>query len=258
MFTQSVRVYQVLLPVSVLALTGGVIWEAVKYRNQSAAQLIVGMVILSLGTITELLNYNGSLKYDSSFYFLLATGIFCLYMCIVGAFQIRRSYEYKRRSQEQERQLTLMNREILEQKKYQKTVLDHERQLRRLQHDYRHQITVLQEFVKKGETEELSQYLSEMMNAIPHNSNIRYTQNIAVNAVVAYYASQAEKKGVKTDIDLQLPVKLSMDMEQSLCVVFGNLLENACEAIGRMGDENDEGAAKGKDGEQRSLSAFPL
>lgn len=145
----------------------------------------------------------------------------------------------------------LMNREILEQKKYQDTVLEHEKQLRRLRHDYRHQIAVLQEFVRNGETEELSDYLSEMMKAIPHNSNTLYTQNIAVNAVISYYASQAEEKGVQTDIDLRLPVKLSMDMEQSLCVVFGNLLENACEAIARL----DEGNQGGKDGRYIRLSA---
>lgn len=250
MFSQSVRIYQCLLPVSILALTGGVIWEAVRYRSRPAGQMIPGMLIMSWGTITELLNYNGSLKYDSSFYFLLGTGIFCLYMCIVGALQIRRSYEYRRKAQEQESQLMLMNREILEQKKYQDTVLDHEKQLRRLRHDYRHQITVLQEFVRNGEVEELSEYLSEMMKAIPQNSKIRYTQNIAVNAVITYYASQAKKKGVQADIDLQLPVKLSMDIEQSLCVVFGNLLENACEALARLNDgDNGDAASADKGGE---------
>lgn len=251
MFSQSVRIYQCLLPVSVLALTGGVIWEAVRYHSKPAGQMIPGMLIMSCGTIMELLNYNGSLKYDSSFYFLLGTGIFCLYMLIVGALQIRRSYEYRRKAQEQERQLMLMNREILEQKKYQDTVLDHEKQLRRLRHDYRHQITVLQGFVRNGEAEEMSEYLSEMMKVIPQNSNIRYTQNIAVNSVVAYYASQAKEKGVQTDIDLQLPVKLSMDMEQSLCVVFGNLLENACEALARLDDWDNGGAAAADTGGER-------
>jgi hypothetical protein len=253
MFSQSARIYQFLVPASVLVFTGGVIWEAFRYRSRPAGQMIPGMLILSWGTIAELLNYNGSLEYDSSFYFLLGTGIFCLYMCIVGALQIRRSYEYRRKAQEQERQLMLMNQEILEQKKYQDTVLDHERQLRRLRHDYRHQIMVLQEFVRNGETQELSAYLSEMMKAIPKNSDIRYTQNVAVNAVIAYYASLAKKKGVETDIDIQLPEMLSMDMEQSLCVVFGNLLENACEALARLdcggndtADTVEKGTERGK------------
>ncbi|MSS59129.1 GHKL domain-containing protein [Erysipelotrichaceae bacterium Oil+RF-744-GAM-WT-6] len=249
MFSQSVRIYQCLLPASILAFTVGVIWEAARYRSRPAGQMIPGMVILSLSTIAELFNYSGSLEYDSSFYYLFGTGIFCLYMCFVGAVQVRRSYEDRRKAHELERQLTLMNQEIIEQKKYQDMVLSHERQLRRLRHDYRHQITVLQEFARNGETEELSAYLSEMMKAIPQNSDIRYTQNIAVNAVIAYYASQAKKKGVQTDIDLQLAATLSMDMEQSLCVVFGNLLENACEAIDRL-DRGDNGAAD-KGGEQK-------
>jgi hypothetical protein len=51
----------------------------------------------------------------------------------------------------------------------------------------------------------LSDYLSRMMQTIPHSSGTRYAQNIAVNAVVAYYASRSLEKGIQTDIDLQLP-----------------------------------------------------
>lgn len=249
MFSQSVRIYQVLLPVSILAFTVGVIWEAARYRNRMAGQMIPGMLILSWATIAELCNYGGSVGYDSSFYFLLGTSIFFLYMCVVGAQQTRRSYEIRRKAQEQERQLMLMNEEIMGQKKYQDTLLDHERQLRRLRHDYRHQITVLQEFIKNGETEELSDYLNEMMHAIPQSSGTRYSQNIAVNAVVAYYASRAEEKEIQTDIDIQLPAVLSLDMEQSLCVVFGNLLENACEAVERIdtGHENTGHGGTGRE-----------
>lgn len=145
----------------------------------------------------------------------------------------------------------LMNEEIMEQKKYQDTLLDHEKQLRRLRHDYRHQITVLQEFVQNGEVEELSGYLARMMQAIPRSSGVRYTQNIAVNAVVAYYASRAKEEGVQTEIDLQLPARLSMDMEQSICVVFGNLLENACEAVERMDGGDDGDFAGAENGEER-------
>ncbi len=234
MFSQSARIYQVLLPVSILVFMAGVIWEAVGYRSRTAGRMIPGMLILSWATIAELYHYGGSLGYDSSSYFLLGTSVFFLYMCAVGALETRRSYEIRRKAQEQERQLMLMNVEILGQKKYQDTLLDHERQLRRLRHDYRHQITVLQEFIKNGETEELSDYLSEMMRAIPQSSGTSYSQNIAVNAVVSYYASRAEEKGIQTNIDIQLPAALSLDMEQSLCVVFGNLLENACEAVERI------------------------
>jgi hypothetical protein len=205
MFSQSVRIYQVLLPASVLVFTAGVILETAKYRNRTAAQLIPGMLILSWATIAEMFNYSGSLGYDSSFYFLLGASIFCIYMCFVGAMQVRRSYAFRRKAQEQERQLMLMNVEILGQKKYQDTLLDHEKQLRRLRHDYRHQITVLQEFAKKGDVKGLSDYLSRMMQTIPHSSGTRYAQNIAVNAVVAYYASRSLEKGIQTDIDLQLP-----------------------------------------------------
>ena len=150
MFIQSTRFFQVLLPVSIFFYTGMVMFEAVWHKNKAGALWSTPMLILTASCIMELVYYARNVVYASSRYFLIGTMIFCFFMCMIGGVQIRKSIETSRREIEQEYQLSLMNREIGEQKKYQDTLLEHEKELRRQRHDYRHQLTVLQEYANEG------------------------------------------------------------------------------------------------------------
>lgn len=239
MFTQTTHVYQILLPISIFAFTAAVIYEAVFRRNKPAILWTFPMLLLSGACAQELHHYTSSSVYSSSRYFILGAALFCGFMCFVGALQIRQSIQVSRREKEQEFELSMMNLEIGDQKKYQDTLLKHEKELRRQRHDCRHQLTVLQEYARNGKLDELNDYILRMQNAIPTIRDVRYTENSAVNAVVSYYAQEAERAGAALKIHIDLPGKLSHDMEQNLCIVFGNLLENAAEAIGRMSDETD-------------------
>lgn len=241
MFPQSVRFFQVFLPVSVFFYTAMVIYEAVWRRNKAGMLWMMPMLIMCVSCIMELVYYANCIAYATSRYFLIGSLIFCIFMCMIGGVQIRRSIQVSRREREQEYQLYLMNREVDEQKKYQDSLLEHERELRRQRHDYRHQLTVLQEYLKEGRLDELKSYLEELGRAIPCHKDIRYTENIAINAVITYYVQMAENAGAKVKINIALPKDISHSMEQNLCVVFGNLLENAAEAVGRITGDNSEG-----------------
>jgi len=243
MFTQSVRLYQIFLPVSIFCFTAAVIVEAVRYHNKNSRRWIIPMLILSCSTILELVYYSSDTVYSSSRYFLIGVMVFSIIMSIVGAVHIRESIRVARKEREQEYQLSLMNRTIGEQKKYQETLMEHEKELRRQRHDFRHHVAVLQEYAQKGDTDELVSYLTRLQNSIPTRNNVQYTENISVNAVVSYYVQLAEDAGAAVKVDLALPPDLSHDIEQNLCVVFGNLLENAAEAVGRIHNA-DAGTAK--------------
>lgn len=239
MFTQTAFIYQLLLPLSILALTFCVIYEAIRYRNRVAFLWMAPMGFISISCITELIRYQNSYGYSGAVFFVQGTMLFALFMCIVGGLQIRESIKISRREREHEYQLSLMNLEIGEQKKYQDTLMEHERELRRQRHDYRHQLTVLLEYVRSGQLDELEGYLNQLRGRIPSARNILYTESHAVNAIIAYYAQLAENAGGKVYTKISLPEDLSVSLEQNLCIIFGNLLENAAEAIQRMNREND-------------------
>lgn len=236
MFTQSARLYQILIPLSIFTFTFAVLLEAVRYKNKTGMLWVGPMLILSAACVAELVWYKDAVVYSSSQYFVYGVMVFGFFMCMIGGFQIRKSIQLSRREKEQEYRLSLLNREIDEQKKYQDTLLEHEKELRRQRHDYRHQLTVLKEFADAGKLPEIKEYLSRLREAIPTGKDIRYTENPVVNAVVGYYARAAENVGASVNINISLPRELSRSVEQNLCVVFGNLLENAVEAEERIAD----------------------
>lgn len=126
----------------------------------------------------------------------------------------------------------LLELQINEQKKYSRLMLEHEAQLRRQRHDLRHQLAAIQQLADTH-PERLKEYVSSLLNAIPASPRI-YCENPAVNAVVSHYAARCAEDGVEVQIRLALPDGAGNVTDGELCVIFGNLLENALEACGRM------------------------
>ena len=57
-----------------------------------------------------------------------------------------------------------------------------------------------------------------------------------MNAVLSHYLARARRSGIETDVSLSLP-PAPMLPEEDICVIFGNLLENAIEACERQEED---------------------
>lgn len=101
-------------------------------------------------------------------------------------------------------------------------------------HDLRHQLAVIRSYSMEGDTARLTGYLDTLIAEIPDQYGVFYCENIAVNAIVSHYAALAEKNGIKLSVKLTVPEYSERISDTSLCVIFGNLLENAIEACERM------------------------
>jgi sensor histidine kinase YesM len=240
MFTQSVRLFQIVLPVFYFMMTIAVFYEAMHDHNHGAALWCVPMGILAVFTVLELRSYMVASRYSGSDYFITGALIFCLFMCVIGGIQIRASIRISRKEKEQENQLAILNMEVTEQKKYQDAMIEHEKQLRRQRHDFRHQLRILQELGSSGDMEQMQKYISTMISSMPSTPVQNYCDNLSINAVLSYYAGQAENAGAKITLAVNVPSDLSETITQHLCLIFGNLLENACEAVSRIHDEKVE------------------
>ena len=82
---------------------------------------------------------------------------------------------------------------------------------------------------------QLSKYIDDLLDTIPAAPQM-YCENQAVNAIVSHYATLCQEQGVETDIRLSVPTQTQQITDAELCVIFGNLLENALEACDRMGE----------------------
>jgi len=104
---------------------------------------------------------------------------------------------------------------------------------RRNQHDLKHHISVFKTLLENGEYDNLNEYLSQYEMTVPAESPVAFCQSYALNAIVNHYYLQAGKEEIPVDIQIKLPEKTGV-ADVDLCIIFGNLFENAVEACRRQ------------------------
>ena len=138
-----------------------------------------------------------------------------------------------------------MNRIYLEQEKSDqyrsqvavyKMLTEQYRQSERLRHDMKNHIIALLALSRNKEWEKIDNYLKNMEGtALDAAGDL--TGNKAVDAILYQKRRQAEWENIKWECDVRMPKGCCIN-EFDLCVLFGNILDNALEACGRMrGDE---------------------
>lgn len=100
---------------------------------------------------------------------------------------------------------------------------------RRARHDVRHHISLLQKYMQEQDYEALAEYLQQYQKSIPDDVSISYCENVAVNAVLLYFAQVAKNEEIEYEVRVSLPKETGME-DADLSVLFGNLLENALDA----------------------------
>lgn len=109
---------------------------------------------------------------------------------------------------------------------------------RRVRHDFKHTIAVLNELSRTRQYEKLQEYISKYSSEI---SNVQapatYCENPVVNATIHYYIDIAKSYGIRTKLQVVIPKEISIS-DIDLCLIFGNLLDNAVTACRRVKDSD--------------------
>lgn len=104
---------------------------------------------------------------------------------------------------------------------------------RKGEHDLRHHLNTVLGLIQQKNIEKAESYITDLVGNHLSIGNILYCSNDAVNAILGYYANICKQKGIDFTIETIVPQDLEID-ETDLCVVFGNVLENAMEASRRI------------------------
>jgi sensor histidine kinase YesM len=131
-------------------------------------------------------------------------------------------------------QARMTERQLYLQREQYSRLAENEGLAKRSRHDIRHHLAVIIGYNKTGEGEKLGSYVEKLAGTMPAFHEKTYCENFAVNAVAAHYITEAERCGIKTDVRLGVPSKTGRVDDMDLCVVMGNLLENALEACRRV------------------------
>lgn len=108
---------------------------------------------------------------------------------------------------------------------------------RAARHDLRHHLTAMAGYIEKDDKEGLSEYLEDYQRSLGDGSEVPVCQNYAVDVVTRHYLSIARGAGTVLDVKLELPQQVGIP-DADLCIVFGNLFENAAISVSRQVSDN--------------------
>jgi sensor histidine kinase YesM len=123
----------------------------------------------------------------------------------------------------------VIKQQLLFQSEYYKKFGECIEETRKGEHDLRHHLNTVLGLIKQQNSEKVESYIYELLGNRLNISDILHCSNDAVNAILGYYANICKLEGINFTIETMVPQDLEID-ETDLCVVFGNVLENALEA----------------------------
>lgn len=103
------------------------------------------------------------------------------------------------------------------------------RQVRGWRHDYKHHIQTMKAHLAMGQYDALDSYLKELDTDLTTVDTVIKTGNVRIDAVLNSKLAVAKKKEIQVNAKAIVPKELPVS-EVDLCIIIGNLLDNAMEA----------------------------
>lgn len=232
--SKTMYLFQILLMMSLLLFAVSILYEGVRYKTQSARRFFLPIAAIALFCVLEWVNYQVRITNVISLFFQIGVMLFVLLTGAVGGLLVRDALRTTRQKQQLAFEVSLMETQMAEQKKHYELFLQNAQAVKAARHDLRHQLMVIRSYNDHGDAVRLTDYLDTLIAEIPNRQGLVYCENAAVNAIVSHYAALAEKSFIKLSVRLTIPEQMEHISDTSLCVIFGNLLENATEACNRM------------------------
>lgn len=233
-FIRSLYWFHLIIPIGFITFAGCVLWEHIHYQNRSARRFAPAIMLISAAVVAEVLNYwLHFIDYFTLFFQLGVLG-FVIALGIASSHYIQDSFQMGAEKALLEKEMEQAGQLLMLYKRQYESMTHTDLEERRQRHDLRHQLTVLRDLNRRLETDKLKHYIDGLIDALPGDPELRLCENHAVNAVATNYVVKARNAGIATDIWLQIPADTGIIQEIDLCVIVGNLLENAVEACMRI------------------------
>lgn len=134
-----------------------------------------------------------------------------------------------------DRQLAAYQRELIE--THYAEVENMYRQIRGWRHDYRNHIQTMKAYAAAGDLDAIKGYLDALDTDLSTVDTVVKTGNSMADAILNSKISLAKAKSIEVIADAHIPVALKTS-ELDLCVIIGNLFDNAIEASLLLPEEN--------------------
>lgn len=108
--------------------------------------------------------------------------------------------------------------------------------MRGWRHDYHNHIQAMQASMALGNYEEVNEYLRQLNADLTNVDTVIKTGRVMVDAILNGKISLAVQNKIPVNAKAKLPEALEMN-DVDLCVIIGNLLDNAIEENKRLGED---------------------
>lgn len=112
------------------------------------------------------------------------------------------------------------------------------RQMRGWRHDYHSHIQAVKAHLKLEQYAEIGTYLDKLDTDLTNVDTVIKSGNVMVDAILNSKISIVSSKKININAKAVVPKKLAIS-EIDLCIIIGNLLDNATEACVKLPDEAD-------------------
>lgn len=156
-----------------------------------------------------------------------------LFVLILSFLLLRDSARLYRRQLILNQQKEQMAQQIVRQKAHYSELATQMESIRVMRHDMHHHLAQLALLLEEQSYEEAGRYLHQLNQGALPTSPLSFCQAYHVDVLLRYYYAKAE--------DLQLPMTVNANLpqdpgipEEDLCVILGNVLENALDACKKV------------------------
>jgi sensor histidine kinase regulating citrate/malate metabolism len=130
-------------------------------------------------------------------------------------------------SKQMDKRLAAYQRELIE--THYAEVENMYKQIRGWRHDYRNHIQTMKAYASSGNMEAIKAYLDDLDTDLSTVDTVIKTGNLMADAILNSKISLAISKQIPVKADAHIPLALKTS-ELDLCVIIGNLFDNAIEA----------------------------
>ena len=109
--------------------------------------------------------------------------------------------------------------------------------MRGWRHDYHNHMQVMKAQLALGNLEEIQEYLNALEKELDHEDTLVKSGNLMTDAILNSKLTLARRQKIRINCNAKIPERISVE-DVDLCVILGNLMDNALEACKQIAEEN--------------------
>jgi sensor histidine kinase regulating citrate/malate metabolism len=199
---------------------------------------LLNIPIVSILICYEIVKVNAGNTFNVIFV-IIGAGILYINMIVFSLL------EWQMRQAEQKLRFKLSEQRLEIQIRHYEKLAKDRREIEGLLHDTKNHFVCISSFAHVGATGLIEEYIGKLNSTILKGYKTVETGHPVIDAILEDKKEAAERAGIRMSFEIMLPKKVEID-NVDICIILGNILDNAIEACENISTEEPEKEIKVK------------